>query len=164
LLAKAVGADRKLTHLKGLCRSKTDPGVLLALPNFWAGTNKVITMEMLGRIRRMHLRDKLSLHEIAKRTGLSRNTVRNWLRAPGEVNKPTYSRTAGFGSKLSGHVAELEHHSKPMRLRPKKDRRTARALFAQIKASGYAGGYTRVTDYIRAWRAALAKKSRHSCH
>jgi hypothetical protein len=29
-------------------------------------------MEMLGKIRRMHLRDKLSLHEITKRTGLSR--------------------------------------------------------------------------------------------
>jgi hypothetical protein len=31
-------------------------------------------MEMLGRFRRMYLRDKLSLHEIAKRTGLARNT------------------------------------------------------------------------------------------
>ena len=39
-------------------------------------------MEMLGKIRRMHLRDKLSLHEIAKRTGLSRNTLRSWLRTP----------------------------------------------------------------------------------
>lgn len=28
------------------------------------------------------MRDKLSLHEIAKRTGLSRNTIRKWLRAP----------------------------------------------------------------------------------
>ena len=91
-------------------------------------------MEMLGRIRRMHLRDKLSLHEIAKRTGLSRNTVRNWLRAPGEVNKPTYSRKAVFG-KLSGHVAELEQALKADALRPKKDRRTARALFAQVKAA-----------------------------
>jgi len=45
-------------------------------------------MEMLGRIRRMHLRDKLSLHEIAKRTGLSRNTVRSWLRTPEEVQVP----------------------------------------------------------------------------
>jgi len=57
-------------------------GVLLALTIFGQGTNKLITMEMLGRIRRMHLRDKLSLHEIAKRTGLSRNTVRSWLRTP----------------------------------------------------------------------------------
>lgn len=39
-------------------------------------------MEMLAKIRRMYLRDKLSLHEIAKRTGLSRNTVREWLRKP----------------------------------------------------------------------------------
>ncbi|MDP3475062.1 helix-turn-helix domain-containing protein, partial [Hydrogenophaga sp.] len=39
-------------------------------------------MERLGRIRRMYLRDKMSLHEIAKRTGLSRNTVRSWLRTP----------------------------------------------------------------------------------
>ena len=38
-------------------------------------------MDMLGKIRRMFLRDKLSLHEITKRTGLSRNTVRRWLRA-----------------------------------------------------------------------------------
>lgn len=47
-------------------------------------------MEMLGSIRRMHLRDKVSLHEIAKRTGLSRNTVRSWLRTPEEVQIPTY--------------------------------------------------------------------------
>ena len=45
----------------------------------------MITMEMLGKIRRMHLRDKVSLHEIAKRTGLSRNTVRSWLRRRGDV-------------------------------------------------------------------------------
>jgi DNA-binding transcriptional regulator LsrR (DeoR family) len=38
-------------------------------------------MEMLGRIRRMYMRDKVSLHEIAKRTGLSRNTVSRCKRA-----------------------------------------------------------------------------------
>ncbi len=119
----------------------------------------MITMEMLGRIRRMHLRDKLSLHEIAKRTGLSRNTVRSWLRAPEEVQAPTYTRAGGF-SKLGQYVAELEQALKADALRAKKDRRTARALFAQIKASGYLGGYTRVTDYIRAWRANEGKSTK----
>ncbi|WP_326941271.1 helix-turn-helix domain-containing protein, partial [Actimicrobium sp. GrIS 1.19] len=47
-------------------------------------------MEMLGRIRRMHLRDKLSLHEITKRTGLSRNTIRRWLREAEDVAPPAY--------------------------------------------------------------------------
>jgi transposase len=116
-------------------------------------------MEMLGRIRRMHLRDKVSLHEIAKRTGLSRNTVRGWLRTLQQVQVPTYNRTAGF-SKLNGFVAELEQALKADALRAKRDRRTARALFVQIKASGYTGGYTRVTDYIRACRASAGKDAK----
>ena len=113
-------------------------------------------MEMLGRIRRMHMRDKVSLHEIAKRTGLSRNTVRRWLRTPEEVQEPVYKRTPGF-SKLSAYVAELEQSLKADAQRPKQNRRTARALFVQIQASGYQGGYTRVTDFIRAWRADAGK-------
>lgn len=32
-------------------------------------------MGLLNIIRRMHLREKLSIREIARRTGLSRNTV-----------------------------------------------------------------------------------------
>lgn len=49
----------------------------------------MISMEMLGKIRRMYFRDKLSLHQIAKRTGLSRNTIRKWVRAP-EATQPAY--------------------------------------------------------------------------
>jgi len=49
-------------------------------------------MEMMGKIRRMYFRDKLSLHQIAKRTGLSRNTIRKWVRAP-EATQPAYLRT-----------------------------------------------------------------------
>lgn len=41
----------------------------------------MITMEMIGKVRRMKLRDQLSNSEIAKRTGLSRNTVKKWLKA-----------------------------------------------------------------------------------
>ena len=47
-------------------------------------------------------------------------------------------------------------HLKPMRS-AKQNRRTARALFAQIKLNGYAGGYTRVMDFIRAWRSDAGK-------
>ena len=116
-------------------------------------------MEMLGRIRRMYLRDKVSLHEITKRTGMSRNTVRRWLRTPEEVRTPAYSRAVGFG-KLGGFIAELEQSLKADALRAKQNRRTGRALFAQIRASGYAGGYTRVTDFIRAWRASAGKETK----
>lgn len=35
----------------------------------------MITMEMLGKVKRLYSRDKKSLHAIAKTTGLSRNTI-----------------------------------------------------------------------------------------
>jgi DNA-binding transcriptional regulator LsrR (DeoR family) len=35
----------------------------------------MIAMDMLGKVRRMKMRDKLTISEISKRTGLSRYTV-----------------------------------------------------------------------------------------
>lgn len=50
-------------------------------------------MEMIGKVRRMHCRDKKSAREISRVTGLSRNTVAKWLAAPlGEG--PKYRRAA----------------------------------------------------------------------
>ena len=37
-------------------------------------------MDMIGRIRWLHVRDMLSEREIARGTGLSRDTVSKWLR------------------------------------------------------------------------------------
>ena len=116
----------------------------------------MITMEMLGKIRRMYLRDKLSLHEIAKRTGLSRNTLRRWLRTPEEVQVPVYSRPQALG-KLGAFTGELEQALQADGHRSKQNRRTAKALFAQIQAAGYAGGYSAVTDFTRAWRGSAGK-------
>jgi hypothetical protein len=41
----------------------------------------VIDMELLSVIRRWHYRDHFSIREISRRTGLSRNTVREYLRS-----------------------------------------------------------------------------------
>ena len=108
-------------------------------------------MDMLGRVRRMKMRDKLSISEIAKRTGLARNTVRGWLRAPGDVI-PKYQRRLD-PRKLTAYEASLIMALKADRLRHKDSRRTGRALFIQITAQGYRGGYTQVTEFIRTWRA-----------
>ena len=74
-------------------------------------------MEMIGKVRRMKLRDKLSNSEIAKRTGLSRNTVKKWLKAPGD-QFPRYRRESSDG-KLTPFEATLEQALKADSHRPK---------------------------------------------
>jgi transposase len=107
-------------------------------------------MDMIGKIRRLHARDQLSEREIARRTGLSRNTVSKWLRAPVK-EAPKYRRDPR-PNKLSAFEEALKQALTADARRPKHERRTARVLHAEIKAAGYAGGYSAVTDFVRAWR------------
>lgn len=111
----------------------------------------VITMEMIGKIRRMYFRDKKSLREIAKSTSLSRNTIRKWLRNSEDVTKPTYQRSS-IPCKLTAFHEALEQALKADSHRIKQNRRTAKDLFEQIQVDGYQGGYSRVTDFVREWR------------
>lgn len=99
----------------------------------------------------MFYRDGLSRSEIARRTGLSRNTIKKWLMAPA-ATAPKYRRESPPG-KLTRFAEQLRQALEIDARRPKRDRRTAVALMAELKAQGYRGGYTAVTDFIRAWRA-----------
>ena len=96
-------------------------------------------MEMLGKVRRMHYRDGLSHSEISRRTGLSRNTVKKWVKAP-EGSQPRYRRDARPGKLTAWHEALIQALRADAR-RPKHERRSGRALHAQIKAAGYKGSY-----------------------
>src|SRR5471030_2802175 len=109
-------------------------------------------MEMIGRIRRLHSRGKKSEREIARLTGLSRNTIAKWLHEP--VEGPPKYRRGEQSTKLTAFHETLRMALTADSHRPKSERRTARALHAEIKAAGYAGCYSRVTDFIRAWRLA----------
>jgi transcriptional regulator with XRE-family HTH domain len=92
-------------------------------------------MDMIGRIRRLHRRKKKSEREIARITGLSRNTVAKWLH--GEVDGPPKYRRGGQPNKLTAFHEALKQALKADVRRPRQERRTAKALYAEIKASGY---------------------------
>ena len=90
-------------------------------------------MDMIGKIRRLHARDKLSEREIARKTGLSRNTVSKWLRAP--VNEAPKYRREPRPNKLNPFEAALRQALTADARRPKHERRTARALHSCLRRS-----------------------------
>ena len=112
----------------------------------------MITMILYAKIRRMYFRDQLSINEIARRTSLSRNTVKKWLRQP-NGSEPAYQRRS-MPTKLTPYEEQLKQALIADSYRPKRDRRTALKLLEELQQAGYDGGYTQLTDYIRAWRKA----------
>jgi len=112
-------------------------------------------MAILGKIRRMYFRDKLPVSEIARRTSLSRNTIKKWLRSP-DGAEPKYRRERGE-KKITAFVAQLKKALETDAHRPKRDRRTAKKLWEELRAAGFTGNYSRVTEYVRQWRAGVGQ-------
>ena len=119
-------------------------------------------MGILAKIRRMYFREKVPLREIARRTGLSRNTVRNWLRQTDAV-EPKYPKRVSpsvvdeWAAQLTGWLRADSH-------RPKRDRRTARFMFEAIRGEGYAGSYGRVSAFVRRWHEEQAEAPRRKAY
>ena len=110
----------------------------------------MLTVAMIGKIRRMFERDGKTISEISRLTSLSRNTIKKWLRAP-RGTEPKYRRRA-VPVKLTPFVEVLTQALEVDSHRRKRERRTAKALHLELKALGYSGGYTQLTDFIRAWK------------
>ena len=109
---------------------------------------------MYVKIRRMFFREHLPVSEIQRRTSLSRNTIKKWLKEPDEA-ATRYQRVKAAG-KLTPFKPTLLLALEADARRPKRDRRTALMLLAGIQKEGFTGGYSIVTDFIRHWRHQVA--------
>lgn len=106
-------------------------------------------MGLLRVIRLLALRRKMPLREIARRTGLSRNTIKKYLRAG--IVEPQFqsldrpSKLDPFAEKLSGWlVTELR--------KSRKERRTAKQMHADLVKLGFDESYERVAAFVREWK------------
>ena len=93
-------------------------------------------MGLLNIIRRMHLRQKLSIREIARLTGVSRNTVTKHLAA--NTIAPKFV-TPDRQSKLDPFAEKLACWLKTEAGKSRKQRRTMKQLHADLAALGFAG-------------------------
>ncbi len=106
-------------------------------------------MALLSVIRRWAFRDGMPIREISRRTGLSRNTIRKYLRS--DATEPSY-RAAERPSKLDPFAEKLSGWLKTEANKSRKQRRTARQMHADLVTLGYVGSYGRVAAFIRSWK------------
>jgi len=109
----------------------------------------VIDVALLGIIRRWHLRDQVPLREIARRLGISRNTVRRYLRS--ETTEPSYAERRS-SSLLDKYSVQLSAWLKAEATKPRKQRRNLKQIHLDLKELGYEGSYDRVAAFARQWK------------
>ena len=116
-------------------------------------------MALLSVIRRWHFREQISIREIARRTHLSRNTVRKYLQSgelePQYPDRKTVTKLSAFEPKLVQWL--MSEHKKPKKLR-----RNLRSMHRDLVALGFTGSYDRVCVFARKWRASEQFKAQTS--
>ena len=117
----------------------------------------MIDVAILSVIRRWHLRDQMPIREIARRTGLSRNTVKKYL--AGDVVEPHYTRRRS-PSVIDPYALKLTQWFKLEASRSRKQRRSLKQLHADLASLGFTGSYDRVTAFARKWRQAQQELAR----
>jgi transposase len=103
------------------------------------GVEGVLDVEGWAELRREHFVRGVSIKELARRTGMSRNTIRAALRA---TAPPKYARSSS-GSMLDPFKDEIH------RLLGQDARMPGQRIRELIAPLGYAGGKTIVDDYLR---------------
>ena len=106
-------------------------------------------MDLLSVIRRWHFRQGIPIREIKRRTGLSRNTIRKYLRA--DTAEPVF-KVPARSSKLDPFAQKLTGWLKVESGKSRKQKRTAKQLYADLVVLGYEGSYSRVAAFVRDWK------------
>jgi len=91
-----------------------------------------------------------SIRELARATGLSRNTVRRYVRGGECVRRQAAPKRCEKLDPFKDYIVERLKAAAP-------DRIPAAVLFRETKELGYGGGETRVKDFVRGLRPAAAE-------
>ena len=109
----------------------------------------MIDVGLLSVMRRWRLRDGRPIREICRRSGLSRNTIRKYLK--NKVVEPKYA-TPKRASKLDAFENKRGRWLETEPGKGRKQRRNLRQMYGDLVALGYRGSYDRVAAFARDWR------------
>jgi len=108
-------------------------------------------VETIGKIRRWHRIEKLSISQIARRLGASRNTVKKYLK--GEVTAPKYRARPKRFPVMGPWVTRLLELLREDAGKPVRERRNGQRLYDTLVEEGFGGSYPTVQRAVRGWKA-----------
>ena len=108
--------------------------------------NGVINVALLGIIRRWYIRDHISIREIARCLDISRNTVRRYIQS--DAIEPAYPARHSPSS-LDEFAPRLSAWLSAEFVKSRKQRRTLKQMFLDLRELGYEGAYDRVAAFGR---------------
>jgi transposase len=114
----------------------------------------LLDVEGWAELRREHFVRSVSIRELVRRTGMSRNTIRAALRS---TTAPKYDR-APTGSKLDPFKDEIH---RLLKQEPRMPGQRIRELICEL---GFDGGKTIVDDYLREVRPLFERPRDVSAH
>ena len=118
-------------------------------------------MKTLSKLRRMVLREKVSVREAARRLRISRNTAAKWLSEP-QMVEPTYPQRVSGPGLLDPFKDQLAGWLKTDSYRGKRERRSVRGYFEAIRAMGFQGSKNLVYNFCRDWHQAQESARRNT--
>ena len=108
-------------------------------------------MSTLSKLRRLVLRQDVSVREASRRLGISRNTATKWLK-DGQMVEPRYPQRVSAPSILDPYKEQLSQWLKADSHRSKRDRRGIKAMFEALRAQGYSGSRGPVYAFAQRWQ------------
>mgnify|MGYP002787626892 FL=1 len=108
-------------------------------------------MSTLSKLRRLVLRQDVSVREASRRLGISRNTATKWLK-DGQMVEPRYPQRVSGPSILDPYKDQLSQWLKADSHRSKRDRRGIKAMFEALRAQGYSGSRGPVYAFAQRWQ------------
>src|SRR3546814_13843935 len=112
-------------------------------------------MALLSVIRRWHYRDHLSIREIVRRTGLSRNTIRKYLRS--DTIEPQF-KVPERPSKLDPFVEQLSAWLPREMASSRQPKRTVKQLLAELVSLRCDAALGRLGQLNREWGDGLHRQ------
>jgi len=115
----------------------------------------MISVDMIGQIRRAFFEQHRPIKEIVRTLSVSRATVRKVVR--GQATEFKYERGVQPAPKLGEWVEVLIAILEQEARLPRRERRSTQRLFEELRGRGYDGAHDSVHRFVRTWRDERAR-------